>query len=146
MKPFENRPDQTGNDRGFALDWLITTAVAMAILLAIALSATQAWAQLPTPVSTSVSVDTNGVIIYPTDITAFLSSNGIANFAALTNALGSTANPTFGTSPGTYLNSASVAISCNTPNATIKYTLDGTTPNATNGTTYSGSITFTNTN
>jgi hypothetical protein len=113
--------------------------------LAVALSATQAWAQLPTPISTALSVDTNGAIIFPTSLTAFLNTNGIASLAALTNALGSTANVTFGLASGTYLNTANVTLSCATPNATIVYTLDGTTPSATNGTTYSGSIAITST-
>ena len=145
MKPFENFPDGPGNDRPRAVDALISIAIGLAILLAIALQTTQAWAQLPAAQSTAVSVDTNGVIIFPTDISAFFASNGIPSLGTLTNALGTTATPTYGAAAGTYLNSVGVVLSCATPNATIVYTTDGSTPSATNGVTYTNSFTLSST-
>jgi hypothetical protein len=54
---------------------------------------------------------------------------------------GTVATPTFNPPPGTY--TQPVAISTTTPGATIRYTLDGSTPSETAGTIYSGPITLT---
>ncbi|MCX8059389.1 MAG: chitobiase/beta-hexosaminidase C-terminal domain-containing protein, partial [Spirochaetes bacterium] len=54
------------------------------------------------------------------------------------------ANPTFSPSPGTYTSGQSVTINCSTSGATIRYTLDGSTPTSTSGTIYSGPITVSN--
>ena len=48
--------------------------------------------------------------------------------------------PVFSPSPGTYTMAQSVALSSTTSGATIRYTTDGTTPNETAGTAYSGPI------
>jgi RHS repeat-associated protein len=52
--------------------------------------------------------------------------------------------PTFSPAPGTYSSSQSVTLTTTTSGATIRYTLDGTTPTETNGIVYSGAITVSN--
>lgn len=109
-------------------------------------------AQLPVPISIGVMTDTNQALINPTN---FFSANSnlliqivgtnAVFLNALTNALGTTATPTFGAAAGTYLNSVGVVLSCSTPNSTIMYTTDGTTPNATNGVVYTNSFTLSST-
>jgi len=54
------------------------------------------------------------------------------------------ANPIFSLAGGTYTTVQSLTITDSTPGATIYYTLDGTTPSATNGAVYSGPIPITN--
>ena len=142
MKPFEQLPE--GHFDGPRSSWQAVQgfAIGLAIVLAIVLSSVQAWAQLPNAISSGVSVDTNGAIIFPTSLSGFLATNGIASYANLTNALGNTANVTFSLASGTYLTAANVSLSCSTPNSTITYTLDGTTPSATNGVTYTNQLSF----
>lgn len=43
-------------------------------------------------------------------------------------------SPAFSLAPGTYMGAQTVIMSCATPGATIRYTTDGSTPSATNGT------------
>ena len=50
------------------------------------------------------------------------------------------ATPTFTPTPGTYSSAQTVAIACSTPGATIHYTTDGSTPNASSA-IYTGAIT-----
>ena len=54
-------------------------------------------------------------------------------------------NPTFTPSEATFDSSVSVKISCGTDGASIYYTTDGSVPNKTNGTLYSGAISLTST-
>ena len=56
-------------------------------------------------------------------------------------ALGVVAAPTFAPAAGTYTGAQSVSISCATAGASVRYTLDGTTPSETVGTVYSGPVT-----
>ncbi len=106
-------------------------------------------AQLPVPISIGVMTDTNQALINPTNfftansnlILQIVGTNS-AIWTALTNALGTTATPTFSPGSGSYLNSVGVVLSCATPNSTITYTTDGTTPSATNGTVYTNSFTL----
>jgi hypothetical protein len=56
---------------------------------------------------------------------------------------GTVATPQFNLSSGTYNTEKAVSITTATPGATIKYTLDGTTPNETNGMVYTGAINIT---
>jgi lysophospholipase L1-like esterase/streptogramin lyase len=51
------------------------------------------------------------------------------------------ATPSISPIEGTYTEDQSVSISCATDDATIRYTVDGSTPSASNGTTYSGPFT-----
>src|SRR5271157_1629577 len=51
------------------------------------------------------------------------------------------APPAFTPSAGTYSGTQSVAIMTTTPNATIRYTTDGSTPSESSGTVYNGAIT-----
>ena len=48
--------------------------------------------------------------------------------------------PTYNLSAGTYVNARSVAITCTTIGATIRYTTDGSTPTPSSGTIYSGAV------
>ena len=50
------------------------------------------------------------------------------------------ATPAFTPGPGTYDSAVNVSLSTETADANIRYTLDGSTPSATNGTVYSGPI------
>lgn len=50
--------------------------------------------------------------------------------------------PTASVPSSTIYNDTSVTLSCSTSGAVIKYTLDGSTPSSSNGTTYSGAITI----
>ncbi len=50
------------------------------------------------------------------------------------------ATPQFTPAPGAYTTAQSVTITTATPNTTIRYTTDGSTPSVTSGTVYSGSI------
>jgi endo-1,4-beta-D-glucanase Y len=58
---------------------------------------------------------------------------------------GTTASPTFSPAPGSYTTAQSVALSCATSGATIRYTTDGSTPSSTVGTIYSAPITVSTT-
>jgi len=50
------------------------------------------------------------------------------------------ASPVFDPPPGTYIPAQDVAMTTATPGAAIRYTTDGTTPTATNGTVYTGPV------
>ena len=52
------------------------------------------------------------------------------------------ASPTFSLPAGTYTGAQTVSLSSTTAGATIRYTLDGTTPSETNGSIYSGPVTI----
>ncbi|MFA6127554.1 MAG: chitobiase/beta-hexosaminidase C-terminal domain-containing protein [Bacteroidales bacterium] len=72
---------------------------------------------------------------------------GLAIFAILafsSSALAArVATPTFSPGAGTYTTFQTVTISCATNGATIRYTIDGSTPSSSKGTIYSGPITIT---
>ncbi len=53
---------------------------------------------------------------------------------------GTVATPTFSVTPGTYTTAQSVEITSTTPGAVIRYTLDNTTPDSSNGTVYTGAV------
>jgi uncharacterized protein (DUF1800 family) len=53
--------------------------------------------------------------------------------------------PAFNPPPGTFSGDQAVDLVSSTPGATIRYTTDGSTPSAVNGTTYTGPITITST-
>src|ERR1041384_7556659 len=55
---------------------------------------------------------------------------------------GTVAAPTFSPAGGTYTSAQSVTISSSTSGASIRYTLDGSTPTSTSGTVYSGAVTI----
>lgn len=110
-----------------------------------------------------ILVDTNGSSIiysyidYPeqgTDVSYGLGSNdvvgffqvptpGAANGVASSN--GFVNDTKFDNKRGFYSSSFTVQITCSTEGATIKYTLDCSTPTETNGTTYTGPITISKT-
>jgi hypothetical protein len=54
---------------------------------------------------------------------------------------GTVSTPTFSVPGGSYTSAQTVVISTTTSGATIRYTLDGSTPSETNGTVYSGPVT-----
>jgi hypothetical protein len=58
---------------------------------------------------------------------------------------GPTAKPVFSVSEGTYAVAQTVAITCGTTGAAIRYTLDGTAPTSTTGTEYTGAVTVSST-
>ena len=66
-------------------------------------------------------------------------TDSAVNSAAYTIA-GTVATPTFSPAAGTYASTQSVAISSTTVGASIRYTMDGSTPSSTVGTVYSGPI------
>jgi len=53
---------------------------------------------------------------------------------------GTVATPTISPAAGTYSSAQTVSLASATPGATIRYTIDGTTPSETSGTLYSGSF------
>jgi hypothetical protein len=55
---------------------------------------------------------------------------------------GTVAAPSFSPAGGTYTSAQSVTISSTTSGASIRYTLDGSTPTSTTGTVYSGAVTI----
>ena len=65
--------------------------------------------------------------------------NELVNYA---NNAGGGSTPSIVASPAIILSGNSCTITCSTSGATIKYTLDGSTPSASNGSTYSGAITL----
>ena len=65
--------------------------------------------------------------------------NELVNYA---NNSGGGSTPSIVASPAITLSGNSCTITCSTSGATIKYTLDGSTPSASNGSTYSGAITL----
>ncbi|MBR1611831.1 MAG: chitobiase/beta-hexosaminidase C-terminal domain-containing protein, partial [Methanobrevibacter sp.] len=64
----------------------------------------------------------------------------IGAVTVITGSSSKVSTPTFSVAEGTYNESKSVTLSCSTTDATIRYTLDGTTPTSTS-TVYSSSIT-----
>jgi hypothetical protein len=66
---------------------------------------------------------------------------GLDYFVVGTCATGDTVSaPTFSPAAGTYHDTLFATIACSTPGATLRYTTDGSTPAATNGTIYSSPI------
>ncbi len=65
-------------------------------------------------------------------------STTVTNFSIGTPAV--TASPAFSPSGGTYTSAPSVTITSATSGASIRYTLDGSTPTSTTGTVYSGPV------
>jgi hypothetical protein len=57
---------------------------------------------------------------------------------------GTVADPVFDLAAGTYTTSQTVSISSSTPDASIRYTIDGSTPTSTSGTLYSDPVTVAN--
>ncbi len=88
-----------------------------------------------TPVALSLT-STLKAIAYESGVSDSSVASGIYT---LSN--GTVAPPTFSPLPGPY--TQPVTISTTTPGATIRYTLDGTTPTETNGTVYTGGISLT---
>jgi Fn3 associated/Chitobiase/beta-hexosaminidase C-terminal domain len=87
------------------------------------------------PVAVSVT-STVKAIAYESGASDSSVASGIYTFSN-----GTVATPTFSPLPGPY--TQPVTIGATTPGATIRYTLDGTTPTETNGTVYTGAISLT---
>ena len=96
---------------------------------------------------------TNGIIYtVPIQVTTNLTIKAIAFKTGMTNSTISSATfnisssspqvavPTFNIEPGTYNSAQSIILTSATPNATIKYTTDGSLPSETNGNIYSEAI------
>jgi hypothetical protein len=93
----------------------------------------------------NVPAGTYSVTAKATD-TLGLSTTSSAINITVTNApvvIATAATPTISPNGGTYTNSASVSLATTTTGATIRYTIDGTTPTS-NSTAYSGAFTLTN--
>ncbi len=88
-----------------------------------------------TPVSIA-STDTLKAIAYKTGMTDSDVTSGIYIIQA------KVATPAFSPVPGTYATAQTVTLSCATAGATIKYTIDGTNPSATNGIIYTIPLTI----
>lgn len=73
---------------------------------------------------------------------AYTAYSGVTLLGDYTRILGVVATPVFTPAPGPYNGSVSVAMSCATPGATVRYTTNGTAPTATS-LVYSGPITLT---
>jgi hypothetical protein len=68
--------------------------------------------------------------------------NSAVTSASYTITVPSVAAPTFSPAGGTYSSAQSVTIASSTSGASIRYTLDGSTPTSTAGTLYSGAVTI----
>ena len=96
-----------------------------------------------TPYTESIQVDGHGTVV---TIMAIAALDGLADSevaeATYTIDYGPVSTPRFSPGQGTYFSLQSIVISCSTPEATIRYTSDGSTPGTTEGTVYAGPITL----
>ncbi len=80
----------------------------------------------------------------PDDLSVTVSANKTTTATGTYTIEGAVATPEFSPSPGTYTSAQSVAITCATPGATIRYTMDGSTPTE-SSTAYSSPVSITST-
>ena len=90
--------------------------------------------------ATMASLCSPGGLAFDGSGSLYIAEAGSGKIRKVTAISGTAATPTFSLAAGTYAGSQSVTISDTTPNATIYYTTDGTTP-TTASTAYSGAIT-----
>jgi hypothetical protein len=86
-----------------------------------------------------ISVSSGSVTIKARAFKSNMTDSDIASATYTIQPPEQVATPTFSPSPGTYSSAQSVSISCTTSDATIRYTLDGSTPTSTS-TVYSSPI------
>ncbi len=67
------------------------------------------------------------------------------NYASFASSISTVATPTFSPGGGSYTSAQNISISCATGGASIRYTLDGSTPSETAGTLYSGPVNISST-
>lgn len=87
--------------------------------------------------NTMAQLDTWNLTVNGTPAGCSLSAT---NLTITENTTNTAAAPTFNPAPGTYTSAQNVAITSTTGGASIRYTLDGTTPTPTSGTLYSGPV------
>lgn len=93
--------------------------------------------------SGAVNVDPDGPTV---ELAALAFAAGWQNSTiVLTTYIFNTEAPIFNPAAGDYAPTQTIAISCTTPNATIVYTTDGSTPTRENGTVYSSPVELTDT-
>ncbi len=80
----------------------------------------------------------------PDDLSVIVSANKTTTATGTYTIEGAVATPKFAPSPGKYSSAQSVAITCATPGATIRYTVDGSTPTE-SSTVYSSPVSITST-
>jgi hypothetical protein len=118
----------------------------------IAISTTTAGATIRYTTNGTTPTETNGTVYSgPVTLTTTTTLKAIAYESGMTDSgvasgtytvsNGTVATPTFNPPTGAY--TQPVAIGTTTPGATIRYTLDGSSPTETNGTIYSGPVTLT---
>jgi hypothetical protein len=97
----------------------------------------------------SIPIATNGtlysgpiIVARSTTLQAIAYASGAidSDMATATYSILQAATPSFSHGTGTYSSAQSVTISSANPGATIRYTTDGSTPSAMNGTVYSGPV------
>jgi hypothetical protein len=95
-----------------------------------------------TPTSGSGTLYTGPVNLTANTTLKAIAFKALLNDSAVTTGAYSirVAAPSFSPPPGTYTGTQSVAITSGTSSASIRYTLDGSTPTATTGTVYSGPV------
>ncbi|MGI6460668.1 MAG: chitobiase/beta-hexosaminidase C-terminal domain-containing protein [Candidatus Hydrogenedentales bacterium] len=80
----------------------------------------------------------------PDDMSVIVSADKTTTATGTYTIEGAVATPKFAPSPGKYSSAQSVAITCATPGATIRYTVDGSTPTE-SSTVYSSPVSITST-
>ena len=99
-----------------------------------------------TPTSSTGTIYTSPVAVSVTSTVKAIAYESGASDSSVASGIytlsnGTVAPPTFSPLPGPYMQP--ITIGTTTPGATIRYTLDGTTPTETNGTVYTGAISLT---
>lgn len=95
-----------------------------------------------TPTKTHGTIYSGPITVAATTTLKAIASKALLDDSAVTSGTFTirVATPTFSPGAGTYTGTQSVTISSATSGASIRYTLDGTTPTSTTGTLYSGPV------
>lgn len=126
----------------------IQTIESLAALLASFVNVAKEYAANDSAVKTAVGSTAPTITLGGSAINNATTTNNISTIIAAVKSEITTPPviaPVFSPAAGTYTTAQSVAITCATSGATIKYTTDGSTPSATVGTTYTSAITISTT-